>query len=558
MPDFIGLAAQRYELANTPDLWQLDLMSPQQFWRFAEDHNISVSNGDTVINLWRVGLLRADLVRTNSKLQIPFLELISENNGLFAYCDNRNVQHRLQGYGSSIETAELIIDGVELLFHPFRLYVLYHINRVFRSSNPSTQFLYSSEKLLNIAQINIDQLNTWTSTEQCASRFDHWNKTAELAIILEPTSYKKIFNELRWKFPDTKKIINSKLQERFNTVRDFLSKMSIKVLNDIRGELCQTAEILDRNKLLHVLLRLMSSHERLKLRSSIGASMQFLCMAEIIRRAAEDACGEKLPEEDEMGFGHWMPGARKSIYGCERIFDSSSRSQGDLLTSMGLFSGVKVRCYVEGETELGAFKSAVGEASGTEFINLHGQVIESRRKGLNFIASLENDMKSQIFSVVVLDGDSYDNVRALRKAARDKKFFGRFFISTPDFEFANFTPNELANVISGLAQQPNSHSLAYEKILSLISKAKSGKQCFEYLKEDVLLEVGKGEKWGEHLMNYALSHKKLPRDHTNAGQTRPIIEVANLLIIARGAGYIRSIDKYNVDPNTGELREKES
>ena len=557
MPDFNGLAAQRNELANTPDLWQLDLMSPQQFWRFAEDHNISVSNGDTFMNLWRVGLLRADLVRTNNKLQIPSLELISENNGLFAYCDNRNVQHRPKGYGSSIETAEFLIDGVELLFHPFRLYVLYHIDRVFRSSNPSTQFFYSSERLITNAHINIDHLNRWTSTEQCASRFDHWNKTAELAIVLEPTSYQKIFNVLRWKFPDTKEIINSKLQERFKTIRAFLSNMSIKGLNDIRRELCLAAETLDSNKLVHVLLRLMSSHERLKLRSALGASMQFLCMAEVIRRAAEEAFGEKLPEEDEMGFGHWMPGARKSIYGCERIFDSTNRTQSDLLTSMGLYSGVKVRCYVEGETELGAFTSAVGIASGTEFINLHGQVIESRRKGLNFRASLENDMKSHIFSVVVLDGDSSDNVRALKNAARDKKFFGRFFISTPDFEFANFTTNELAKVIFDLAQKTDSNSLTHEKILSIISKAKSGKQCFEYLKAELFFEVDKGEKWGVSLMNYALSHNKLPSDHTNAGKTRPIIEVAELLIIARKAGYIRSIEKYNIDPNTGELREKE-
>jgi hypothetical protein len=97
-------------------------------------------------------------------------------------------------------------------------------------------------------------------------------------------------------------------------------------------------------------------------------------MAETIRRATEAALGRELCEEDELGFGQWMDGARKAIYGTTRILDASKEVRRDFMTSMGLDHGPKVRCYVEGDTELAALVSAVGYGAGAEFVNLRGQI----------------------------------------------------------------------------------------------------------------------------------------------------------------------------------------
>jgi hypothetical protein len=552
--DYEKLATQRYELASASELWQFDLLTPQKLCQFAKDRGVPVLNAGTVTDLWRVGLLRADLITARSKLEVPSLELVSEDNGLFAYFDKRQVEHRAQGYGGTLPGTESY--GLKLLFHPFRLYVLYHINRVFRSKTSSTQYLLNPEGLINLEKHSIDFLNRWTSGKKFAERFEHRNRTAELAIVLEPTTYRAVFHAIQWRFPDTQDTLEAKLQERRKKVRHFLSEASMEKINTIRGELCQHAELLDQNKLLHVLLRLTSRHERLKLRSALGGCMHFLCMAEIIRRAAEYALGQDLPEEDEMGFGQWMIGARKSLYGTERILDSSRETRREFLTSMGLDYGVKVRCYVEGETELGALTSAVGEAGGTEFVNLRGQVVERRGKGLSFVASLKNNMKSNIFSVVVLDQDRPDNIRALKKAATDGTFFGRFFISSPDVEFANFTVSELVDVYLDLASRDLDQVPSRNKIRPLVASAKSKKQFFDALKQHGFPEIGKGETWGVALMNYALRHHELPQDHKKAGETRPIIEVARLLVNARNAGYLRSLETFRVDPDTGELREK--
>jgi hypothetical protein len=438
-------------------------------------------------------------------------------------------------------------DSVELLFHPFRLYVLYHVDRIFGMLCPtSTQYLLNPEGILTVSKYKIDLLNRSTAEEEFAERFENWNRLAELAIVLEPTAYSAVFHVLRSRYPYTPETLDAKLQECRENIRSLFSDFSVKDINKIRSKFCQAAELLDNNKMVHVLLRLMSQHERLKLRSTLGGSMQFLCMAEIIRRAAEDSLDQRLPEEDELGFGQWMPGARKTIYGTERILDSSWETRRDFLTSMGLDYGVKVRCYVEGDTEYGAFASAVGDAGGTEFINLRGHVVEKKGKGLSFAASLKNDQKSHIFSVVVMDQDREDHIRALNKAKDKEVFFGESFISSPDFEFANFTIDEMIDVLIEL-EGDNIQIPARDEIFSILEQAQSGKQFFGFLKKNGLFQkVGKGEAWGKALMKYALQHQEFPQEHKKAGEIRPAIEVARLLIKARDAGYIRSVTAYKM------------
>lgn len=554
--DYEKLTTQRRELANAPELWQFDLLTSRNFCQFARDRGIPVFDANTIISLWRLGLLRADLITAKSKLDMPSLKLISEDNGLFTYCDKRQIEHREKGYGGTFASTGSESDSFELLFHPFRMYVMYHIDRVFHLKTSSTQYLLHPEGLINLARREIDFLNQWTSGEEFAERFEHWNRTAELAIVLEPTEYTTVFHTIRWRLPDTQDGLQAKLRQRREKIREFLSEVPASQINKIRAELCQDAETLDQNKLLHVLLRLMSGHERLKLRDALGGCMLFLCMAEIIRRASEDALSQNLPEEDELGFGKWMVGARKSIYGSERVLDSPREVIRDFLTSMGLDYGTKVRCYVEGDTEFGALTSAVGDAGGIEFVNLRGQVVEKRGKGLNFIASLKTDMRSHVFSVVVLDQDRDDYIRALKKAATDGVFFGRFFISSPDFEFANFTVSELLDALLDLAERDHEQVPKKSEIMARMAGTKSNKQFFDVLKQNGLQDIGKSEAWGVALMNYALQHTSLPHEHKKAGGTRPIIEVAQLLVRARDAGYLRSLEAFRVDPETGELREK--
>jgi hypothetical protein len=71
-------------------------------------------------------------------------------------------------------------------------------------------------------------------------------------------------------------------------------------LEQFRMDLTTNAEMLDDNKVLHVLIRLTTWHDRQNVKSALGGCMLLLSMAELIRRGMEDALGREFPEEDEL------------------------------------------------------------------------------------------------------------------------------------------------------------------------------------------------------------------------------------------------------------------
>ena len=71
-----------------------------------------------------------------------------------------------------------------------------------------------------------------------------------------------------------------------------------------------------------------------------------------------------------------------------------------------------------------------------------------------------------------------------------------------------------------------------------------------------LRRMAKSEKWGIALMNCALQARNLPQEDVGFSRKRPVLEAAQVLIQARRAGYVRSFEKFRVDPDSGDLREK--
>lgn len=412
-----------------------------------------------------------------------------------------------------------------------------------------------------MSKMLIEHMDKWTSTKQFCDLFDKWNKTAELAIIFEPISYQEVYGSFRWRFPDDEKIARAK-REKYS--KDYLLQIpSIDAADfeEHRKDLCQNAESIDGNKLLHVLIHLTSWHGEQKMKGAIGECMLFLSMAEIIRRTLERTLDQQLPEEDQLGFGQWMPGARKMLYGTDRVFDGDPKVLREFLSGIGIDYGTKVRCYLEGEIELGAMKHAVGDLNGIEFVNLRGHFIEKRGKGLAFKGSLKNDIKSHVFSIVLLDGDRQDFVRVVKKAAEEELIFGRYFISTPDFEFSNFSLEELVEILVAIANKDNLECVIKEELLSDLEGVGSSKNLFRLLDESYpqLKNIRKGERWGEELMGYAITNPKSPlrEEEGGANNERPIIEAARVALIGRKSGYVKSHDKYKVDPDTGNLIERE-
>jgi hypothetical protein len=545
----INLSSVRAALAANRSLWNFGLIDADSLHRLSADKGINIFDGETVRKLWAIGLLRADCVESTGQ-DLEGLVAVDHESGATTYCDRRLPKQLPEGYGGAL-SREAAVDATPM-FHPYRLYVLHHVERVFRLRASSTQYLSWPSGIGQIAEREAAHLDEWTRSNEFREQFDHWNRVAELAIALEPlASGPESGLVLQHAQTDSHR---AELAVYRHQAERLVVQLGLLGIRDVREELGRTAEWIDENRNLHVLLRLMSVHERRKLRGALGCSMQLLSMAEVIRRTAERVFGQQLPEEDQIGLGTWFKGARQLVYGTERVFDAPRRVLRDYLTSMGLDFGTKVRCYVEGATELAALSSAFGDASGIEFVNLRASVVERGGRGLSFADSIKSDATAHVFSVVMIDGDRTDDVRVLRKAAEEPTFLGRYFVSEPDVELANFTASELLEIV---IEQTRCNDPGFEvtaEVRDAVLYVRSAGEFFELVSTKLGVHLRKGESWGRALMRLAIAAPTLPPTHRDAGKQRPLIEAADMLTRALRSGYVRSAASSTVDAQTGRLK----
>lgn len=532
----------RAKLIESNELWQHELLTSQKFLKFCKERNLKIYDHKKIDALWMLGFLRADLVLSEHKVDLEGLELVCKKQDQYFYIDNRKLKVRENGYGGSFSGIELI-PGVTPYFHPFRYYLVYHFNRIFSQKIDLFQFFINPQGLINLSKIEIEYQEEFTSSEQVCELFDQWNKVAEASIILEPYSYRLIHHSLRYSFSDTSESMEKKLNDYRVYINNVIKPDDKQIFEEYRQKLCCNAENIDSNKTLHVLLRLTSWHQRNKIKDTIGGSMLLLTMAETIRRPLETALNIELPEEDEMGYGQWFNGARKLLYGSDRVLDAPKHEIKDFLMEAGLDFGIKVRCYLEGETEFGAINYALGNIGSIQLINLKGQFIESKGKGLAFRDSLENDLKAKIFSFVILDADRDDFVRVVQKAAKDDVLSGGFFLSSPDIEFENFSLDDLIEVVCIFCTEQNVETPDETTIRKATTEAKTGEEFFKVLKRiDLNKSVTKGEAWGAALMEYAIKNKI----------DCQIVKAVNLILHASKIKFQYSRDRFRVDLETGE------
>jgi len=533
--------------------WLGELVSAQKLGQLVADLGFGNFSEDDIRGLWHIGLLRADHVE--SKHPIHTAGLVSLGGGP-QYVDLRSMESRLGGYGSTMpmQPAEKQSDNTllpELMFHPYRVYVLHHVARTLVLKTSTCQYLRWKPGVKEIAEHKVRDFDRWTSSPEYAIRFDYWNEVAELAAICTPVQW------LPTEKHHARGQVSPWLPPYVEMVRAFLTRSGLLMIRQWRQDLAWAANTRDSNDKIHTLLRLMRPSERERIKGHLGSAMKFLAMAEAIRRASERLLEIELPEEDELGPGQWMEGARKMLYGHERVFDAPPMDLRDFVGILGLDFGVKVRCYVEGETELGAFRHAVGLEGQCSFVNLKGNVVQRRGKGVAFADSLAEDMHDRVISVVVVDADRIEVVRTLKRAAREKRLHGPFFLSDPDFEIANFNVDELARVALAMHLEArvddDQVNERLPKLLPSVAGARSAKELLVLLREAGVSGVGKSEKWGEALMTYAIAHPKFPPGDVRVGKEREIIIIARLLIRAQDVGYLRSVEREQVDPETGRM-----
>lgn len=537
-PQLRALAARL--MADNPR----QLMSAEALGNLAKANGLGWFNSEHVMALWGAAILRADVVVASTSVQREGFELIEATDGRYTYWDRRRVIHRPEGHGSSPDAVPQEADSATPLFHPHRVFVFYHVRRTLEVSTSATQYLIFKDGVGKVVARLVDALDHWTSSEAFSERFDDWNIVAEVAALCEVV----------WQRTEEASSAGGSIDE--GAVHQWLRERGVVGIRAVREELGHAADLMDGNQLLHVFVRLMKPSERRRIKGDLGACMQFLAAAEAIRRVGEKALGQHLPEEDQIGFGVWMKGARRRLYGTDRVFDGQSNVLRDYLTILGIDYGTKLRCYGEGPTEAAALEHALAGVTGAEVIDLAGELLLRGGKGVKFVESLRRDYQTKVFSLVLVDGDNVDLVRALRKVVADGECFPMFSVAEPDFELANFATEELIEIALNIECRADvddeRKSTLQAELAAELGQVVSGRTLFGMLKRHGAYNATKGADWGTALAAFALAHPAYPPEHPLAGQTRHFVLAAQLAERATRALFGASVEQAMIDVETGQ------
>jgi hypothetical protein len=544
-------------LAKRFHVWQMDMLSPSDLARFAGNRSIHFWDKH-IIWLWQLGLLRADLVASNHKLkEIGLIELGKDEQGEYLYADERQPKQRPTGWDGSITTLPPFPKDIKLLFHPFRYYVLYYINRVLRPMNIAPILMLNPEQYMSGHSYCISNFKRFSASKDFLEDIGRSNDITALAVASEPHTFERIFGIITYKDGLKEETLNTLIVEHRTDVYETYKEIGIARLEEVRNKICQDAELLEPNSSVHTLLRLMDGEERLKLKGDLGGAVHMLTMAEMLRRSAEGAFDTTLPEEDEIGIRRMPRHSKEFLYGSNRVLDEDRNVVNEFLRFLDLDYGVRTRWYVEGDTEYGAIRRIIGifGATWVQVINLRGHFIEKRNHA--FTGTLSNDIEAGIFSFVSIDeedgkSNALDRIRMVKEAAKKDTMFGGFYISQPDFELHNFDLPELEEVLWEVAGERGAAANEQTVLHDAIVNTKSAKALFREAERAIpaLVGYGKGQEWGRRLMDYALEHNEKPD-----GTLRPIIEAVQTALRIRLTNYQWQREEFRVDPDSGDLIE---
>lgn len=536
---------------------QIKLVDAKKLSKLSKDSEIMDIESDYIIKLWQLGFLNADIIYSKQQLNnIGLIELFCTEEGEFCYADERKLELGAHGCLNSFSDLEDLPNGLILLFHPFRCFVLYHINRTLKLNPSAIQDLLFDKGYEKLVSKHQDYMKKWTSNPETVELFKYWNNIASLCAIAETTAHMRINKKIILSAFESYELTLNKLDRVRDEINKLLSLIGDVAIEYYRQEICCNAEMIDPNKDLHLIIRLMKTSNRDQLKGHIAGSMLFLYMAECLRRNLEDAMNKKYPEEDEIGFGIVNIETKKKLQGSSRVLDGDRLSVNQFLRKFGLDYGLRVNVYVEGDTEYHALLHVFSDNSSVIIKNLRGQVVERGGRGVSFRESLRDDIKTKTFSLILLDGDCQDNIRSVQRAAYEDEICGMFFISKPDFEFENFSISELSKIAYELGKSKGIDDIPFTKIVESTADTSSASDFFLSLvkTDNRFSTLHKGRDWGIALVQYAVNNP-LTEIFGEKGD-RLINRIIEVTIQCCEYLYEPTYQDYKVDPSTGELVER--
>lgn len=484
-----------------------------------------------------------DALRQNELLDDAGLVSFAKNRGLGAYGLHRGDPSEFRRRGWLAADAADADRGP--LFHPFRIYPL---QMILRSSHQRMCVSVDADGKAH-AVLAAELRAALPTPTQLRSAGRLWNETADLAILLEPLYWPVITRLRKGSFFDPAKY-EAELSQYSQKALRLVAELDPEHWRGEHEKLRHAASWVDGNTELYLLLRLSDWKRRQKLKGDISQALWLRHIAEVIRLGFEKAHGVAWPEEDQ-GFGMWRKGARTRTYGSERPLDDSTQARQYAAFQFGLLTGSVVRWYVEGETEYHAVRYMLPDPPrlGIELFNLQGQIATGKNNtALKLATWLKQDLAFRRFSMISFDTDVPANVKVVGRQAKENRVVGMICANKPDFEFQNFTLDELVEVA---ARIDDAEGYSGHAVRDADWSGVSGGRAFEKRYREVSARRPpslKGKAWGEALASYAIDHPNL---HDNDDE-RPFRRAIWAAIRSRSASYDLQKERFRFDSATFE------
>jgi hypothetical protein len=348
-----------------------------------------------------------------------------------------------------------------------------------------------------------------------------WTETAELAILLEPVYWSQIVDPVLIQLSCAEhmdRLAKYKV-EAIKTVRS----LDAEIWRGVHKRLREVAARIDSNADLYVLLRLSLWAKRADLRGQISGALWIRHMAEVIRRGFEEAHGVLWDEEDRA-FGRWPEGSRARMFGLERPYDDPMESKPFITYEFGLATRGALRWYVEGATEYSAIFHALEEPSkfGIELVNLSGEIAsDGGTDALKLVRALAEDSSQRRFSNFTFDTDLDRNNSVVLRCIARGQIVGYVSPNDPDFEFENFSLEELVEVAARMDERLgfDGGKVRTAGFAGVISASEFAERYLEVSERRRKL---KGTEWGESLATYAHEQPTHPK-----GGMRPFLAMVS-------------------------------
>lgn len=184
--------------ARKPYIWQIKLLDSKGLANYSKIKGLHFSESD-IQKLWKLGLLKADLVQSVKKLKLKRLTEVGRNKfGYYLYSDDYNLPRKSKGWLGAALNMRPINKEIKLLFHPFRYYMLYKINFVQNAVTYSMPMLYYSRLFDKSKRWDISHFRRWSKKTDFRENINKWTFYTNLAIASELPVYSFVFDRISY------------------------------------------------------------------------------------------------------------------------------------------------------------------------------------------------------------------------------------------------------------------------------------------------------------------------------------------------------------------------